>query len=33
MIQIDLSTIVIIALIALIVGMALGISLGRPTYH
>lgn len=33
MIQIEFSTIIIIALIALIIGMALGITLGRPNYR
>lgn len=31
MIQMELSTILIIALIALIVGMVIGVSLARPT--
>lgn len=31
MIQIEFSTIIIIALIALIIGMGVGISLARPT--
>lgn len=33
MIEIDLSTIIIIGLLALIIGMMIGVSLGRPTYR
>lgn len=33
MIEIELSSIIIIALIALIIGIMIGVSLGRPSYR